>query len=90
MRILFIGIICLGLSGCTFLNAWVIKGDVKDVKGQYQIVTTGEAGRGDIIFGRTLLITTQKINKDFVDSLPNVKVTVDNDNKTKAALIGKD
>lgn len=81
-------ILCIGLTGCTLFNAWLIKGDGKNLKGGYEMAS-GEAGKVDVIFGRSLLITTQKVNKEFMQSLPAVKVVVDTDNKTKSVVIGK-
>lgn len=86
IAILFLVLFC---SGCTMMNIWVIKGDGKDLKGAYQ-VANAEASRIDAVFTRTLLLTTQKVNKEFLESLPKVKVTVDNDNKTKSIIIGKE
>jgi hypothetical protein len=75
------------ISGCTLHNAWIVKGDGKDLKGPYQ-VANAEANKVDVIFTRTLLFTTQKVNKEFLESLPSVKVVVDKDSNIKSAEIG--
>lgn len=87
-RILLLFCVVPLLSGCTIHNAWIIKGYGKDVKGAYQ-VASGEAGRIDAIFTRTFFFTTQKVDKELLDSLPGTKVIVDNDNKVKNIGIGK-
>lgn len=87
--LIFLLTVCVLLSGCTILNGWIIKGDIKDVKGNYGL-NAGEAGRGDAIFGRYLLITDQKVNKGFIESLPIIKVSVSDDNKVKSVFMGRD
>ena len=67
-------LMCMGLTSCTVLNAWIVKGDVKDVKGAYP-PGSGEAGRGDVIFSRYFLWTTEKA-KPLIESIPNMKVSV--------------
>ena len=78
--------ICMGLTGCTVLNAWLVKADIKDIKGVYP-PASGEAGRGDAIFSRYFLYTTEKA-RPIIESIPHMKVIVDNDNRTKSAIIG--
>ena len=88
MKKILIGILILPfLSGCMFLNAWLIKGDGKKLGGNYGI-TSAEAGKIDVIGFRYLLITNQKIDKAFLQNLPTLKITVDNDNKAKSVSMG--
>ena len=75
------------LSGCLILNAWVLKGDGKNLGGGYG-PATGEAKRADIIGLRYLCITDQRITTSFLENLPVIRITVDNDNKTKSIEIG--
>ena len=87
LLVLFV-LMCLCLTSCTILNTWCLKGDGKDLKGGYQMIT-GAAGRADVVFARSLLITTQKVDKAFLENLPTAKVIVSDDNKAKSVSIGK-
>ena len=79
MKRLLVGLLILPfLSGCTFLNAWVIKGDGKDMSGSYAI-TSGKADRLDVLGFRYLLITTEKVTTEFLQNLPTIKIIVDKD-----------
>jgi hypothetical protein len=77
--------VCAALSGCTILHSWIVKGDLKDLKGAYT-PGSGEAGRADAMWLRAFLFTTEK-SKPIIEAI-NLRVTVDNDNKTKGASIG--
>lgn len=74
-------------SGCLLLNTWLVKGDGKDLKGNYQMAG-GNASNVDIVFARTLLITTQKVNKELLESLPSVRTMTSNE--TRSVEIGKE
>lgn len=86
LGVVFLLVFCVMLSGCTVLNSWIIKGDIKDIKGTYP-PANGEAGRADAMFLRYFLFTTEKA-KPIIEAIPRLKVTVDNDNKTKSAFMG--
>ena len=91
MKKLFIVLllICLipMLSGCVFLNAWILKGDGKKFGGSYGLAG-GNVENLDIIAMRYLLITDQKVTKTFLENLLAAKISVDKDNAVKEVSFG--
>lgn len=85
LAVVLIIAVCMSLSGCTLLHSWIVKGDIKDLKGAYP-PGSGEAGRADAMWLRTFLLTSEKA-KPIIEAI-QIKVTVDNDNRTKGASIG--
>jgi len=86
-RIICLIILCLSLQGCTLINVWGIRGNSKNPAGGYALAG-GSAERLDGCFMRVLILTTEKITKAFMKSLPMVKITTDKDNNIKSAEIG--
>ncbi len=85
VAVLILAVLC---SGCTMYNAWIVKGNGKDLKGKYQ-VAGAQASNADMIFARSLLFTTQKVNKEFLESLPAVRASMDKDSDIKNVEIGR-
>ena len=89
-KILHLIVLCLlvsTLSGCMFINSWILKGDGKKLGGSYGL-TDANADNLDVIAMRYLFITDQKIDKEILESLLAARISVDKDNAIKEVSFG--